>query len=61
MKMITWCLISFVIGLIVGTIGSYMMVKNDVKMYRTLWENEKNGNYLLTKRITKMEEDLSDF
>ena len=47
-------LLGSVAGLIFGVVISWLLMKSKLKMYAELWQNEKNGNYVLTKEISRL-------
>jgi|GEM_PF-4777175 len=47
-------------GMLVGTLISWLSMRKKVRMFQILWENEKNGNFLMTKRITTLECERMD-
>ncbi len=47
-------IVAFVAGTIPGLVGINLMVHRS-RMFRSLWENEKAGNFIMTKRLTDIE------
>ena len=36
-------------------VGFFAWIK--IRMFRVLWENERNGNYLMTQRLSRLESE----
>ena len=47
-------------GMVVGGLIMFLFAWRNVRMYRMLWENERNGNYIMTKRLVALEDERMD-
>jgi len=57
---LVWYLVAFASGMAVGALIAVLFMWKNVRMYRILWENEKNGNFLMVKRLVALEEERMD-
>ena len=57
--MVEYC-IMFAFGLVAGGLSVLYLMWKRVRMYRLLWENEKNGNFLMVKKMIAIEENRND-
>lgn len=55
-----WLVAAGLGGVIAGAIGCWLRIGSNVQMFRLLWENEKAGNFAMTQRLTKLEEERED-
>ena len=47
-------------GIFCGAIAVLFLTWKTVRMYKLLWQNEKNGNFLITKKMIALEEKRLD-
>ena len=52
--------IMFSFGLVAGGLSVLYLMWKRVRMYRLLWENEKNSNFLMVKKMIAIEENRND-
>jgi hypothetical protein len=50
-----------VVGGVAGVFGCWLWSRLQIRMYQTLYENEKNGNFVMTERLSELEEERSSF
>lgn len=50
----------FVAGMLIGILIGKLNTGKKINMYKTLWENERNGNIIMTKKLSEMKHEEID-
>jgi len=56
-----WYVVVGFAGMIWGAFLASLVIWRQVTQYRLLWENEKNGNLLMLRRLMALEEERMGF